>query len=325
MKLIEQAKVTEPGAYRMSADAYHGDPCPTPSLSSSVAKLMLEQSPRHAFAKHPRLGGADDIADDKPTRAQEIGTAGHKWLLGQGRDVVIIPARDYRTKDAQAARDAAYIEGQVPILEADSLKALAMVERATAQLSNFGPAIYQAFSEGEAEVALAWQERSFWCRSLLDKLWIDGNRATIFDLKTTAVSADPYSTARRVFDLGYDFQVAFYRRGLAAIAPEVSEIKSLLISIEQEPPYALSVVELSHEAIASADKLVWQSLALWERCLKSDEWPGYPAVVATADLPSYLDQRRSEREMNDGLLNTLDLSAYAPKRREREVNYLAAG
>ncbi|CAI3961985.1 unnamed protein product, partial [Commensalibacter communis] len=39
--------------YDMPASIYHSDPCPTPSLSNSLIRDLLDKSPYHAAWKHP--------------------------------------------------------------------------------------------------------------------------------------------------------------------------------------------------------------------------------------------------------------------------------
>ena len=51
---------------RMPARDYHADPGETPTLSASIAKRIVNESPLHAWLKHPRLGGLPD----EPTTAR---------------------------------------------------------------------------------------------------------------------------------------------------------------------------------------------------------------------------------------------------------------
>ena len=45
----------EPGIHNLSAEVYHADPCVKPSLSSSIANVLLQQSPLHAWmAQNPQ-------------------------------------------------------------------------------------------------------------------------------------------------------------------------------------------------------------------------------------------------------------------------------
>lgn len=49
-------KIERPGLYLGVPEAeYHADPCPEPSLSSTIAKTLLASSPLHAAVRHPRL------------------------------------------------------------------------------------------------------------------------------------------------------------------------------------------------------------------------------------------------------------------------------
>ncbi|MBW4971899.1 hypothetical protein KZY98_15680, partial [Croceibacter atlanticus] len=56
-----------PGTYDLPAEVYHADQmCAVPTLSSSLARLMLARSPRHAWHASPRLN-PDHQSDDRKT------------------------------------------------------------------------------------------------------------------------------------------------------------------------------------------------------------------------------------------------------------------
>jgi len=116
----------------MTAAKYHADPCPAPSLSSSIAKIMLDQSPRHAWHAHPRLGLVAE--DEEPTRPQQIGTAAHKLILGRGRDIVRIEAPDYRKPEARVQRQIAVAAGKAPILAGDYASVVEMAAAFSEQI-----------------------------------------------------------------------------------------------------------------------------------------------------------------------------------------------
>ena len=82
-------RISEPGVYSLPDDAYHADPCPGPSLSSSVAKLMLDRSPLHAWHAHPRLNPNFEPRAGIEYLGSRLGgpsgTAGK--LMGRGRDL----------------------------------------------------------------------------------------------------------------------------------------------------------------------------------------------------------------------------------------------
>src|SRR5260221_5320495 len=49
------AMIDTPGLYDIADADYHADCCAVPSLSSSIVKLLDQQTPLHAWQAHPRL------------------------------------------------------------------------------------------------------------------------------------------------------------------------------------------------------------------------------------------------------------------------------
>jgi len=81
-------RIASPGIFAdISANDYHADPCPTPSFTQSIAKLILDRSPRHAWAAHPRLN--PKWVPDEDTKFN-IGNTAHLRLLGRGKEIVIV-------------------------------------------------------------------------------------------------------------------------------------------------------------------------------------------------------------------------------------------
>ena len=115
----------EPGVYDLDAAAYHADPCPEPSLSSSIGKLIVGRSPLHAKCAHPRLN-----PDYQPRESGkfDLGSTVHKLILGKGAEVVAIEADDWRTKAAKEARDTARGDGKTPMLVGQLERAVLMYE-----------------------------------------------------------------------------------------------------------------------------------------------------------------------------------------------------
>ena len=76
------------GIHQIAAEAYHADPAPAPSLSSTIAKVLLGQSPLHAWTASPRLNPA---WEPKYSKTFDIGRAAHRETLGAGSDFCAIP------------------------------------------------------------------------------------------------------------------------------------------------------------------------------------------------------------------------------------------
>jgi hypothetical protein len=267
------------GVHVISTAEYLADPCPTPSLSASIAHRLLAYSPRHAWTAHPRL---NPNYEPEESEAFDIGSAAHAYLL-EGRDgFVLIDAPDYRTKDAKAKRDAARTEGKVPLLLHRWDDVQEMVIWARTQLTAFRDRPIP-FTQGRPEHTLIWDEDGVWCRCRLD--WLHDDQRTIDDYKTTSGSANPEAFSRAVYGLGYDVQAAFYLRGLKAVLGQEGHFR--FVVQETTPPWALSVVSLGPEALTLAERKVQHAINLWRSCTTADQWPAYPATTCYAELPPW--------------------------------------
>lgn len=295
-------KVADPGIYPdFDVEAYHADPCPEPSLSSSVAKLLVHRSPAHAAHAHPRLN--PDLPAEEYDARKARGQAAHKLLLGRGAEVAVVEGfADWRKKEAQAARDEALAAGLIPMLEEPFGSVHALVESARATLAEYAPPIRVGEEgAGQAEVLLAARDPSgVWLRALVDWLEIDeeNKRAVIYDYKSTEASAAPGGIARLISSMRYDFQGAFYERVLTTLRPELAgRIEFRLIVQEVDGPQELSVVELSEADLDVARHQVSAGIARWAECLRNGHFPGYDRAVQRVTLPPWHSQPWLEREM----------------------------
>jgi hypothetical protein len=280
------------------ADDYHADKvAETPTLSASVAKLLCSRSPLHAWTAHPKLN-----PDFKPVHAEkfDVGQAAHQVLLEGEAIVSVIEAPDWRTNAAKDARDAARAAGLVPLLEAQWAETQAMAAAAQEQLEalDVAPA---PFTDGKPEQTIVWEEAGgVICRARLD--WLRDDYTVIDDLKTTSRSANPDDFTRSIFSMGYDVQVAAYRRAVATATgdyPDDPAVDFRFVVVETTPPYALSVIGLGPAALMIAEKKWAHAVRTWKRCLERDEWPGYPTRVAYAELPAWEEARWLERELTE--------------------------
>lgn len=296
--------IAAPGIYDMSAEEYHQDPCVEPSLSSSIARLMLRQTPLHAAARHPKLAKAP-IVENK--QIFDLGSAAHALLLHDERKFSVCDEDDWRTKAAREQREAAYAAGEIPILAHQLETTRAMVESCRAQLVDHECETAFLPAYGEAEKTFVWQERGVWCRARLDWIPYDIRNGMVFyDYKTTATVAAPERYQRLAFDLGLDVQAAWYMRALRKIAGISSRLR--FVVQENKPPFAIVVVELTPEALALAERQVDRAIDIWGRCLKTNDWPGYPSRVCYVDAPPWHEDRVMERESRDPIDNPDNVS-----------------
>ena len=270
----------------MTGAEYHADPCPTPSLSASIAHVLLSQSPRHAWTAHPRLNPA--YAPEE-SEAFDLGTAAHAYLLEGETGFVIVEAPDWRTKLAREARDLARAEGKTPLLAHRWADVQAMATAAREQLGSH-PAP-EPLGGGDPEQTLLWHEGDMWCRARLD--WLHEDLRTIDDYKTTATSAHPAVWSRSLFASGYDIQAAMYLRGVKAVFGATAEFR--FVVQETTPPYALSVIGLDPEALALGAAKVGRAIALWRECVTTNTWPAYPTRTCYAEAPPWAAAQWLER------------------------------
>lgn len=290
--------IDRPGLYDLPAAEYHADPCPEPSFSSSIGKLILNRSPLHGAIRHPRIA-IDPIHDEKDIF--DLGNAAHTLLLGDGREFEIVDKANWQgnvngvpsakfKSDTRAA-------GKIPILIEQYERTLRMVDACHAQLAESESRGAFLPGSGKGEQALIWQEGDVWCRALLDwhpndfqfsKLW--------HDYKTTTGSAHPDDWGGRTgWGLQFDFQAAFYTRGIRAVFG-IAEPQFRFVVQEREEPHCICLVQLTPAAVAMAQRKVDRALQIWRECRAKNLWPGYPARVCYVDPPPHEERRWLERE-----------------------------
>jgi len=294
-KEIAAMRIYEPGIYDIPADAYHADPCPQPSLSSSIAKMLVQPggTPWHAWTACPRLNPAHE--HDESERF-DLGTAAHAMILRDASQAfVVIDAPDWRSKDAKLARGDARSAGKIPILTAQYESVVTMATAARKQLDahDEGAAM---FRDGSPEQTIIWREGEIWCRARLD--WRNNTGIIFPDYKSTGASADPDLWSRTMYGMGADIQAAFYLRGIRALGL-CDKPEWRFVVQENYAPYALSVIGLAPSALDLAAREVEKAIRIWTECQALNRWPGYPRRTCWIEPPSYHEAQIMAREIRD--------------------------
>lgn len=271
----------------ITEDDYHADALPewagsTPSLSNSIAKVLLDKSPAHAYSKHPKLGGVRTHS-----ALFDAGKLAHKLLLGKGPDVEVVEERDWRKMTAQNARDAARALGRIPALRDDYDEAVVAADVVRGKLAKLGIVL-----DGESEVMVTWHEQRATpvrCRGMLDHVIMRDGRAMIWDLKTTR-DASPRGASNSIVRYGYDTQRAAYTRAWAALNPElrIADIGFGFIFAETEPPYAVTCGRLDEILRERGEERWIQAVDLWADCLRFNQWPEYASSVVEFAAPHWI-------------------------------------
>jgi hypothetical protein len=284
--------VTIAGAHGITdihADAYHADPCETPSLSASIAHILCTASPAHARAAHPKLN--PDLQREHKD-AFDLGNVVHELVLDQDTTLKVLDYPDWRTKAAQEDRDECRENGWIPLLSKDYERVEQMFDAVRRQLADLN-VVPSLFTDGQPERTLMWEEPGgVMCRARLD--WLRDDLAAVDDLKTTSRSANPEAYSRALFGVGGDVQAAFYIRGVQELTGETPEFRWVVV--ETSAPFALSVVAPAPDVLELGHRKVGHAIRLWRDCLASGMWPGYPDRVCWANAPDYEVARWMDRE-----------------------------
>lgn len=307
---IWNGKIEKPGLYLgVPEDVYHADPCPQPSLSSHVARIILKRSLKHAKAKHPRLADPDlsEDDDDENTAAPAshllIGQGAHSLMLGVGKPVIDCETNEFRTNEAKARRDLILENGGIPLRTKHY--------RAAKRMAELARPVFKELLGGEfiPEAMLAWEENGFWRRGLLDG--VNPNMRIAGDYKTSGRACPPPFAAQFANANGYPFQEGFYRHGFDALDPEGrGRRKFYFLFQEVEYPHAMAVVETDEANRTLADDQTDAACALWDRAMHTGQWPSYPLTPYTAspkpwDLAEWEDRMMMDETLNPNTLESM--------------------
>ena len=279
--------VTANGIYTMPAEEYHADPCPEPSLSASIAKVLLSRSAQHAWAQHPRL---NPLFVPEERTAFDRGSAAHALLLEGENRMVQIDADSYRTKAAQEARDAARAAGKHPILAADYASIIDMRGIAMKAIERCPDLGGMTLADGKPEQTLIWKDGPIWCRARLD--WLADDHSAIWDYKSTTDS-EPSAFSRQIARMGYHIQSAFYRRGVQAITGK--DAPFIFIAQECDDPYGVTFHGCAPSMQEIADAEVSRAIDAWAKCLRTGIWPGYERRIHWAEAQNWQMTEHEER------------------------------
>lgn len=230
---------------------YHRD---AGSLSSTGAKTLLYEGPR-AFQwarTHP-------VHKD----AYDMGSVVHALTLGVG-DYDVLEYDSYRTKAAQAERDASRAAGRTPILRKDIVAAEAMRDAIFAN-----PLAASVLSQGEPEVSVYATDP---ISGVLMRGRIDWLRPQSFvDLKTAAGGIYRADFEKIVWNRNYGFQSAYYQRILRLNGIDIPPV---WVVVSKNEPHEVLVYEPDDDLLAYSHQEVDRALAMYARCVEADDWPG---------------------------------------------------
>jgi hypothetical protein len=263
----------------------HAEYLSMPALSVSGMKQLLPPSCPALF-KHWR-------DNPRPSKhAFDIGHVAHGLILGDGPEVVVIDAPDWRGKAAREERDAAYAESKVPVLAHEYEQCAAM---AAAVRSNL--LANALLSHGKPEQALTWTDPTgVPMRARVD--WLPdkrpGRRFIAVDVKTTGGSAHPKEFAKAAANFLYCMQAAHYLEGIKACGLD-DDPAFVLIVVETAAPHLVSLVQFTDEDLQIGREKIAEAVRIYRGCTELNVWPGYSEDIETIEMPVWF-RRDHERD-----------------------------
>jgi hypothetical protein len=277
----------------VSEEQYLADPCSVPSLSASIAKILINQSPLHAWTAHPRLN-PNYVREEK--EIFDLGTVAHALML-QGIDVALVfDVDDWRNKEARLARAEARKEGRIPILRKQWARVQEMVQAGKRQIAAHREASDIFTDAGKAEQTITWvDDHGVVCRARLD--WLRNDYGRIADYKGTGMSVNPEQVARIALSAGWDIQAAFYLRGMSKIDPTVRTRDFLFGVQEDKPPYAMTIAGMGPDFLWAGQSKVQRAIDIWASCTESNRWPAYPDRIVYPQLPQWAEAQIEQADL----------------------------
>jgi len=280
------------------ADAFEG----SPRFSRSIAVRLLQQSPLHAWAAHPKLGGqaVEEPEEDAQVQARlERGSLIHDLLLGSGAELVEIhihgdkkkgqdpsrlyPAPSYATKEARALRDAARARGAIPVIPDKLEEAYGAAEGIKKRLRLYGIHL-EAF---EPEATALWDSGFVASKARMDLLNL--GLGEVLDLKVVdRISIRAFEAG--VERYGLDVQAAAYTEAVETCHPAIAgRISFEFLLVERLPPHDVAIVPLSPALVDLGGQKWRRARGIWARCLESGAWPGFGRVEPIEAKPWQLE------------------------------------
>jgi len=290
-------KIAAPGMYeKVPMEAYHGDLCIGPSISSGGMRTMWSQSPAHYFVGS--YLNPDRVNEDKPHFA--VGRAAHKLLI-EGRDgfdkeYAIRPQEwsDWRTAAAKAWRGE-HIERGFTILVPDDLVQIVGMSKSLAA----HPMVKTGILDGLIERSFIWkdEETGVWVKARPDAL---PSPIDLADLKTTGSVADD-DVQRSLTNYSYHVQAAVAMAGVEAVTGAKPE-SFTLVFVEKEAPWAVRVITIMPEDIERGRHQMRWALREFAKCVETGNWPGPDRGATDAE---FLPMSQWARNRIDERLNIL--------------------
>ncbi len=246
-----------------------------PALSQSIIKNLLSKSPAHAF---------EAMSSPHDTAAMKLGRLAHTLIL-EGVAVfndryAVIPECDRRTKEGKAIynefTEAAGDRETLAIGELETVSAMQAALQSNSLTKHL-------FIDGQSEVSAFGKINGVDIKGRFDYYHPKDN--VIIDLKT-CLDASPEAVKKYILNYGLHIQQYVYaalHKNITGTLPQ----DFIFVMVEKSAPYGIAVFRIDPEAVLAAKKLVKRGIEIYQDCLQTGNWYGYPEAVQTVNLPAW--------------------------------------
>lgn len=268
----------EPGFYKLSSDKYHS----SNGISRSFLKRLIDDPPNRA------------ILPVKVTDDMQFGTDFHTAILEPERfdnEYVVLPdncligsGEGQRSRKAEFEEKAK--EDGKTIIKPEKLDTLKRMREAV-----YSDPIASEYlkAEGVTEHSGYWYDpdrKDILCKFRADK--IITSDTTIIDLKKTAdANPEHYFFKKVAYDKGYDMESGWYLYGATLITGVEHRIFKF-IACEDSEPWNVHVYSAPEEFINHGLVRCQRAFKIYEDCVDSGKWPGFPMVETPLELPAWV-------------------------------------
>ena len=253
-------------------------------LNQSSLKKILESPAHYQAALKLKM---------IPTPAMEMGTALHCLTLDGNNafDAHYIKKPDNIKLTTKEGKEWKASVGRKKVLSTggkdDPWNSVIGMDEALKELAWFEPSQEDYIKHNE--VSIYWDWHDVRCKARLDRVLIEDG--IVLDLKTTD-SVDPEQFTKKVVNLGYDFQAAFYTQ--AAAVAYGKPFRFIFVAVERRAPYTVSLFEVTPDMMAEGMYKCEKAIASYSACSSSGVWPRPEAKILSLGYPGWYQSARVE-------------------------------
>ena len=266
----------------ISNSAYHGSGDLSRSkawslITSCPAKVYHEmKNPPDGDAKHFVIGGCTHTATLEPFKLEEEYAVKPKEIDGRGP----------LTKDYKAAFS--LMQDHAPekrwLTPSDYKNCMEMAASAREH------PLLQTYLDDPATIIEGtgyFTHRGAECKVRPDLF--NPGAGVVIDLKTTQ-EGDLHGFSKSVRRYGYSFQSCWYLTGLQKMGYNPKEF--IFLCVEKSAPFLTSAYAIPASEIERQKPNMSKACNIWNECMKTGVWPGYPDEVQTLSLGGNLQNNR---------------------------------